>query len=103
MKVGYKTVMNQKEDMREMIRREIQSISVIEERVAFKNLMERVFLALYDTNEQMYSDLEKRVRDELAYDVNRYLIKTGVIERQYFDASHHLMSPMDDSDLDKKS
>lgn len=95
--------MNQKEDMREMIRREIQSISVIEERVAFKNLMERVFLALYDTNEQMYSDLEKRVRDELAYDVNRYLIKTGVIERQYFDASHHLMSPMDDSDLDKKS
>ena len=51
--------MNQKEDMREMIRREIQSISAIEERVAFKNLMEEVFLALYDTNEQMYSDLEK--------------------------------------------
>ena len=95
--------MNQKENMREMIRREIQSICVIEERVAFKNLMEGVFLALYDTNEQMYSDLEKRVQDELAYDVNRYLIKTGVIERQYFDASHHLMSPMDDSDLDKKS
>lgn len=95
--------MNQKEDMREMIRREIQSISAIEERVAFKNLMEEVFLALYDTNEQMYSDLEKRVQDELAYDVNRYLIKTGVIERQYFDTSHHLMSPMDDSDLHKSS
>ena len=85
-----------------MIRREIQSIRVIEERVAFKNLMEGVFLALYDTNEQMYSDLEKRVQDELAYDVNRYLIKTGVIERQYFDASHHLMSPMDDADLHKR-
>ena len=42
--------MNQKENMREMIRREIQSIRVIEERVAFKNLMEGVFLALYDTN-----------------------------------------------------
>lgn len=82
--------MNQKEDMREMIRREIQSIRVIEERVAFKNLMEGVFLALYDTNEQMYSDLEKRVQDELAYDVNRYLIKTGVIERQYFDASQRV-------------
>lgn len=94
--------MNQKEDMREMIRREIHSIRVIEERVAFKNLMEGVFLALYDTNEQMYSDLEKRVQDELAYDVNRYLIKTGVIERQYFDASHHLMSPMDDADLHKR-
>lgn len=49
----------------------------------------------------MYSGLEKRVQDELAYDVNRYLIRTGVIERQYFDASHHLMSPMDDADLHK--
>lgn len=96
-------IMNQKEDMREMIRREIQSISAIEERVAFKNLMEGIFLALYETNEQMYLDLEKRVQDELSYDVNRYLIKIGVIERQYFDASHHLMSPMDESDLNKKS
>ncbi|MCI9582109.1 MAG: hypothetical protein HFG46_00195 [Clostridium sp.] len=90
--------MNQLEDMNEMIRREIQSISALEERVAFKRLMEGVFLALYETNQQMYSDLEKRVQDELAYDVNRYLIKTGVVEKTYFDASHHLMSPMDESD-----
>ena len=73
--------MNQLEDMNEMIRREIQSISALEERVAFKRLMEGVFLALYETNQQMYSDLEKRVQDELAYDVNRYLIKTGVVEK----------------------
>ena len=50
----------------------------------------------------MYSDLEKRVQDELAYDVNRYLIKTGVIEKQYFDVSHHLMAPMDETDLDDR-
>lgn len=94
--------MNQLTDIKEMIRREIQSIRTLEERVAFKSLMENVFLALYEINEQMYSDLEKRVQDELAYDVNRYLIKTGVIEKQYFDVSHHLMAPMDETDLDDR-
>ena len=95
--------MNQFEDMREMIRKEIQSINALEERVIFKRLMEDVFLSLYETNERMYNDLENRVQDELAYDVNKYLIKTGVIERRYFDVSHHLMAPMDESDLDKKT
>ena len=83
--------MNQFEDMREMIRKEIQSINALEERVIFKRLMEDVFLSLYETNERMYNDLENRVQDELAYDVNKYLIKTGVIERRYFDVSHHLI------------
>ena len=95
--------MNQFEDMREMIRKEIQSINALEERVIFKRLMEDVFLSLYETNERMYNDLENRVQDELAYDVNKYLIKTGVIERRYFDVSHHLMAPMYESDLDKKT
>lgn len=87
------------EEMKELIRREIQSIGSLEERVAFKGLMEQVFLSLYETNEQMYEGLEKRVEDELAYDMNRYLIKTGVIEREYFDVSHHLMAPMEELDL----
>lgn len=95
--------MNQFEDMREMIRKEIQSINALEERVIFKHLMEDVFLSLYEMNERMYSDLENRVQDELAYDVNKYLIKTGVIERRYFDLSHHLMAPMDEADLDEKT
>ena len=92
--------MNRTEDMKELIRREIQSISSLEERVAFKALMEQVFLALYEENEQMYQELEKRVQDELAYDVNRYLIKTGVVERQMYDITHHLMCPMDEKDLE---
>lgn len=91
--------MSHTEDMKELIRRELQSIGSLDERIAFKGLMEQVFLSLYETNEQMYDQLEKRVEDELAFDVNRYLIKTGVIEREYFDASHHLMSPMEDMDL----
>ena len=40
--------------MKEMILKEIQSIPAIEERILFKNLMEEVFLELYEKNEQKY-------------------------------------------------
>lgn len=91
--------MNNTEEIKELIRKEIQSIDSLQERVAFKHLMEQVFLSLYETNKQMYEDLEKRVQDEMAYDVNQYLIRTGVMEKAFFDVSHHLMTPMEESDL----
>ncbi len=87
------------EVMKEMIQREIQSIGNLEERVAFKELMEGVFLSLYETNLKMYERLERRVKEELNYDENRYQIKTGIVERKLFDASHHLLFPMEESDL----
>lgn len=95
--------MEKSDHIKELILKEIQSIPSIEERVVFKNLMEEVFLELYETNKQMYEELEKRVQDELAYDVNRYRIRTGVIEKQFFDVSHHLMFPMEEADVQKKS
>lgn len=90
------------ETMKEMIRREIRSIGSLEERVAFKELMERVFLPLYETNCRMYGELERRVQEELSYDTDRARIRTGVIEREYFDASHHFLSPMDEGSLVEK-
>ena len=86
-------------EMKEMIRQEIVSIPVLEERILFKELMEQVFLDLYETSEKMYRELEQRVQEELAYDVNRYQIRTGIIERSCFDASHQFFSPMEDRDL----
>ncbi len=91
------------DDMKELIRGEIQNIGNLQERVAFKELMEQVFLSLYETNEEMYRQLEKRIEDDLAYDVNRYLVKTGIIQRSYFDDSHHLMAPMDEGDREAGS
>ena len=54
--------MEKSNDMKEMILKEIQSIPSLEERVIFKNLMEEVFLELYETNEQMYAELENGYR-----------------------------------------
>mgnify|MGYP006883332474 CR=1 FL=1 len=90
---------NGMESMKEMIQQEIQSITSLKERVIFKELMEGVFLSLYETNQKMYAELEHRVREELDYDKNRYQIKTGIIEREYFDESHHLLFPMEEADL----
>lgn len=87
------------ETMKKMIQKEIQSIAGLEERVVFKELMEGVFLSLYETNLKMYEELERRVREELDYDPNRYHIKTGIVERELFDASHHLLFSMEERDL----
>ena len=57
--------------MKEIIQKEIQSISSLEERVIFKNLMEGVFLSLYDTNREMYEGLERRIKEELKNKKNR--------------------------------
>lgn len=82
------------DDMKELIHREIQSIPNLAERVAFKDMMEGVFLALYEKNEEMYQSLEKRVMDDLVYNINRYRICTGIVEKQYLDLSHHMMIPV---------
>lgn len=45
------------EAVKEMIQNEIQSIDALTERTVFKELMEGVFLNLYETNLQMYEAL----------------------------------------------
>ncbi len=91
------------EEMKDMIREEIRSITSLEERVAFKDLMEGVFLSLYEANERMYQELEQRVMDDLAYDINLYLIRTGLVEKAYLDQSDRLMSAMCPEDLQEHS
>ncbi len=95
--------MDHLEQMKEMIHREIQSIEGLRERAAFKEMMEGVFLALYETNEKMYKRLESRVMDELAYDINRYQIKTGLVEQAYLDQSHHFMNAVCEEDMEKRA
>lgn len=89
--------------MKKMIMDEINQINHLEERVVFKELMNSVFLSLYENNQEMYERLEKRVFDEIAYDSNQYSIVTGLIERRYFDASHHIFSPMLERDMEAES
>lgn len=90
-------------DMEEMIKKEISQISDLRERVVFKDIVEQIFLSLYETNQEMYQALEHRIMDELTFDLNRYRICTGIVEREYVDKSHHLLSPMWEEDAIRKS
>ncbi len=101
--MGWTDRENAVDGMKEIIQREIQSIDSLKERVAFKELMEGVFLSLYETNLQMYEELEQRIKEETDYDADGFHIKTGIVEREYFDASHHLFSPIAEEDAAEKS
>ena len=48
-------------DMEEMIKEEISRIGGLQERVVFKDIVERLFLSLYETNQEMYRELESRI------------------------------------------
>lgn len=90
------------QDMERMIKEEIGRIGDLKERVAFKDIVEQVFLSLYETNREMYESLEERVMEDLAFDLNRCRICTAVVEREYVDQSHHLLAPMRKEDLTEK-
>lgn len=91
------------DDMEEMIKQEINRISGLQERVVFKDIVEQLFLSLYETNSEMYRELESRVMDDLAFDINRYQIDVGIVEKEYVDLSHHLLSPMRDEDVNDRT
>lgn len=88
-------------DVEEMIKKEISLIGGLQERVVFKDIVEQVFLSLYETNQEMYKELEGRIIDDLAFDINRYQICTGVVEKEFVDKSHHLLAPMKDTDMEE--
>ena len=67
-------------DMEEMIKEEISRIGGLKERVVFKDVIERLFLSLYETNQEMYRELESRIMDDLVFDLNRYQITMGIME-----------------------
>ena len=81
------------EEIKAMIQGELALIGDMEERRAFKELMEGVFLALWETNAGMYKKLEERVIGELAWDMNRFCIRTGLAERESFDPGHRFLAP----------
>lgn len=90
-------------DVEEMIKKEISLIGGLQERVVFKDIVEQVFLSLYETNQEMYKELEGRIIDDLAFDINRYQICTGIVEKEFVDKSHHLLAPMREEDLEESS
>jgi hypothetical protein len=88
--------------LEKLIKEEINRIHNLEERIIFKDLLNDVFLALYENNQNMYKQLEDKVLNELNDFNEKFVITTGLVEKRYFDKSHHLFAPILDSDIEDK-
>lgn len=89
--------------MKQLIMKEILSIKNLQERIILKELMEQVFLPIYENNMELYQQLEERIKGELTYDVNRYLINTGLIEKKDLAVKHPFMTVMRVEDQEQSS
>lgn len=88
--------------MKEMIQEQLNHIQKLDERVLLKELLNGVFMGLYEKNEEMYNALEQRVFDEIEYDKHSYSIQTSIIEKKDYDRTHHLLAPILEEDIEEK-
>ncbi|GHU60242.1 hypothetical protein FACS1894171_0910 [Clostridia bacterium] len=74
--------------MREFIAKRLAEMKNPEERVLLRELMENIFLPMYDETERKYAALERRVHDELPLVHDAYTVYSTVLPRT--DARGHL-------------
>lgn len=86
--------------MKELIREQLNQINRLEDKVLLKDILNGVFLSLYEENTAMYGELEKRVFEELEYQQGNYSIKTNIIKKEDYDPTHHMFSPILMEDVD---
>ena len=91
------------EAVKAMIQRELSGIRDLEERRAFRDMMESVFLSLWETNADMYQKLQERVIGEIAWDMNRFCVCTGLVEKENLDPVHPWLAPVWEEDTKKTS
>ncbi|MDR2088488.1 MAG: hypothetical protein LBP73_03930 [Clostridiales Family XIII bacterium] len=80
--------------MRELITARLNEMRGSEDKSLLKEVLEEVFLALYDETERKYAALEQRIRDELPRIHAPFAIHTTVLPRGQIDAGHPYLSPM---------
>jgi len=80
--------------MREYIINRLNEMRSAEEKAILREVMNSVFLPLYDATEQKYSALEERVRDELPLIYDKFAIYNTVLPREQVNSKHTWLFPM---------
>jgi len=79
--------------MRELIAKKLEEMHSTTERAILREVMNDVFLPMYDEIERKYAELEQRVRDELPFLYDTYTIYCTVMHRNQI-AGHSFLSPV---------
>jgi hypothetical protein len=88
--------------MRELLQQKLTNLSDLNERLVLKNIMEQVFLDLYDHSEALFKTLEQRVFDEIEYIGQNYTVYTGLVSKTEYNPIHDFLYPMIEEDLEEK-
>ena len=86
-------------DMEDFIRQKIAGMKSLEQKKILGELMNEVFLPLYEQSESNYRALQNRVHDELPMQSEKYTVHTTVFRRNKLDSTHSFLRPMIDGDL----
>lgn len=88
--------------MKELIYEKLDRIGDLEDRKMLKNIMEDVFLKLYDHSEEMYQHLQDRVFEEIEFVEGKYNIYTSIVAKSDLDPTHSFLYPMLEDDLQEQ-
>lgn len=88
--------------MKDQIAAKLNNITSLEDRLILKDILNDVFLNLYDHSESMYQQLENRVFVETAGVSDSYDVYITAAPRQHVDPVHYFLRPMRAEDLEEK-
>ncbi|GAB6088118.1 hypothetical protein [Alkaliphilus crotonatoxidans] len=89
--------------MKEKIYDRINHIDHLKDRALFRELLNGVFIPLYEHSQEMYQALEKRVFDEIEYTRQNYSVYTTIVKKQDYDPIHYYLHPMLPEDVEERT
>ena len=87
-------------DMRRYIVERLDEIKPGLEKETLRNILEEIFIPLYDHTSEQYARIESRVRDEMPLKISSYIIWTTLLRKENATGSYPYLFPMLEEDLD---
>lgn len=88
-------------DMRKYIAQKLDGMKSITEKDMLRDVMEDIFIPMYDHTETQYDRLEQRVKAQMPLDSSSYIIWTTLMERENAARGCPYLSPMLEEDLQR--
>lgn len=89
-------------DMEAYIDKRLLQIEALKDKVIFKEVVGDLILELFQYTQNEYQNLEKRVLKEFQSQKSDYAIYFTLTDIEHYDATDSFMSPMKESDAEKK-
>lgn len=87
--------------MEELIQRQLQQIKDLEQRKILKEVLEQILIPFYESNQQMYQELEEKIKRELSPEIKQYDIFCTLIKKEDFPLFINQFSPVLGQDLEE--